>query len=53
MNQMEKEIIIKALKQCNGKVQGPGSAAELLDLPPTTLHSKMKKFGIRKKMLAL
>ncbi|MVT09426.1 sigma-54-dependent Fis family transcriptional regulator [Chitinophaga tropicalis] len=48
---MEKDIILRALKQCNGKVQGPGSAAELLSLPATTLHSKMKKLGIKRKLL--
>ncbi|WP_153799996.1 sigma 54-interacting transcriptional regulator [Foetidibacter luteolus] len=52
MVQMEKDIILRALQQCKGKVQGPGSAAELLSLPPTTLHSKMKKFGIKRRLLA-
>lgn len=47
----EREHIIRALKQCKGKVWGEGGAAELLNLPPSTLNSKMKKLGIRKNFL--
>lgn len=47
----EREHIIKALKKCRGKVWGSGGAAELLDLPPSTLNSKMKKLGITRDML--
>lgn len=48
----ERDHILAVLKKCNGKVWGPGGAAELLGVPPTTLHSKMKKLGIRKEFLA-
>jgi formate hydrogenlyase transcriptional activator len=41
----EREYILTVLKKCDGKVR---SAAALLGVPPTTLHSKMKKLGIRK-----
>lgn len=44
----ERDHILAVLKQCNGKIWGPGGAAELLDIPPSTLQSKMKKLGIRK-----
>lgn len=44
----EREYIIKALAKCNGKVWGSGGAAELLNLPPSTLNSKIKKFGIKR-----
>jgi two-component system response regulator HydG len=47
MEEMEREHIMHALKACNGKVFGPGGAAEVLNLPPTTLYSKMKKLGIK------
>ena len=40
--------ILSVLKKANGKVWGAGGAAELLDLPPTTLASKMKKLGIKR-----
>ncbi len=43
---MQKQYIIEALKRTNGKVTGPGGAAELLDLNGRTLMSKMNKLGI-------
>ncbi|MDO3644374.1 sigma 54-interacting transcriptional regulator [Mucilaginibacter sp. L3T2-6] len=48
LSENEKTHITAALKKCNGKVWGKGGAAELLNLPPTTLNSKMKKLGIKK-----
>jgi len=48
MSENEKTHIIAALKKCHGKVYGKGGAAELLELPPTTLNSKMKKLGIQR-----
>ena len=39
--------IVEALAQCGGKVFGPGGAAELLGLRPTTLASRIKAHGIR------
>jgi DNA-binding NtrC family response regulator len=47
MEEMEKEHIINALQNCDGKVSGPGGAAELLKMQPQTLYSKMKKLGIK------
>ncbi|OXA78402.1 DNA-binding transcriptional response regulator, NtrC family, contains REC, AAA-type ATPase, and a Fis-type DNA-binding domains [Flavobacterium aquidurense] len=47
MEEMEKEHIINALKICDGKVSGPGGAAELLKMQPQTLFSKMKKLDIK------
>jgi len=47
MEEMEKEHIMNALQICNGKVSGLGGAAELLKMQPQTLHSKMKKLGIK------
>ncbi len=38
--------INKALTLSHGKVAGPGGAAELLQIKPNTLRSKMKKLGI-------
>jgi transcriptional regulator with GAF, ATPase, and Fis domain len=43
---IDKAHIVSALQQCNGKVSGKGGAAEMLQMPPTTLASKMKKLGI-------
>ena len=47
IEEMERNHIIAILKQCNYKVAGPGGAAELLNLPPSTLSSKIKKLGIK------
>jgi len=44
----ERDHIINVLKKCNGKIWGAGGAADVLNLPPTTLKSKMKKLGIEK-----
>ncbi len=38
--------IQKALERSNGKIHGPGGAAENLGINPTTLRSKMSKLGI-------
>jgi len=48
MKRMEKENLIRALDACNGKISGEGGAAELLEIPPTTLASKIKKLKIKK-----
>ncbi len=39
--------IVAALEACGGKVFGRGGAAELLDIKPTTLASRIKSLGIR------
>ena len=44
----ERRAIIQALRTAEGRVSGPGGAAALLGLKPTTLHAKMKKLGIRR-----
>ncbi len=51
IHENERDHILSVLKKCNGRVWGAGGAAELLQVPPTTLHSKMKKLGIRKEHL--
>ncbi|WP_374950102.1 sigma 54-interacting transcriptional regulator [Mucilaginibacter sp.] len=43
-----REHILTVLKRCKGKISGAGGAAEMLEILPTTLHSKIKKLGIRK-----
>ncbi|MBE9463270.1 sigma 54-interacting transcriptional regulator [Dyadobacter subterraneus] len=44
----ERDYIISILKKANGVVRGARGAAELLNIKPTTLESKMAKLGIRK-----
>jgi transcriptional regulator with GAF, ATPase, and Fis domain len=48
LDQVERAYIIDVLKRCSGKISGAGGAAEILEIPGTTLHSKMKKLGISK-----
>ncbi|WP_341835311.1 sigma 54-interacting transcriptional regulator [Chitinophaga pollutisoli] len=48
LEHIEKKYIIEVLKRCGGKISGVGGAAEILEIPGTTLHSKMKKLGILK-----
>lgn len=50
LDELERDHILAVLKKCNHKIGGPGGAAELLRLPPTTLHSKLKKLGIKKEI---
>jgi len=45
---LEKDNIIKALNVTHWKISGEGGAAELLNLPRTTLTSKIEKFGIKR-----
>jgi len=42
----ERESIMRALQQSGCKVSGPGGAAELLGMRPTTLSSRLKAMGI-------
>ena len=41
-----KGAILAALNAAHGRVKGPGGAAELLDINPSTLRGKMGKLGI-------
>lgn len=42
----EKNYITRVLEHCHWKISGKAGAAHILDLPPSTLRSKMKKLGI-------
>ncbi|BBM87936.1 sigma-54 interaction domain-containing protein [Candidatus Uabimicrobium amorphum] len=46
---LEKEILLNALEKCQGKIYGSDGAAQYLQIPATTLTSKMRKFNISKK----
>lgn len=45
---LERDNLLAALQRANWKVSGVGGAAELLDMKPTTLVSRMKALGIEK-----
>jgi DNA-binding NtrC family response regulator len=38
--------IQRALQKCHGRISGRGGAAELLQIHPNTLRTRMEKFGI-------
>ena len=42
----DRAALAAALDATGGRVSGPGGAAELLGLKPTTLASRLKKFAI-------
>lgn len=43
----ERSVIELALRKAEGKVSGPGGAAELLGVKPTTLESKLRVLGLK------
>ena len=49
MTENERDHILSALERSNWRIYGQGGAAELLELNPSTLNSRMKKLGIEKK----
>lgn len=48
IEELERSHIIEILKYCRGKISGCEGASGILDILPTTLHSKMNKLGITK-----
>ena len=46
IKRLEKENILAALNQSDWRVHGPDGAAELLDMRPTTLASRIKRMGL-------
>ncbi|MEM1405698.1 MAG: sigma 54-interacting transcriptional regulator [Bacteroidota bacterium] len=48
LKEVEKEAVIATLNFTNGKVRGKNGAAELLDINPSTLESRIRKLGINK-----
>lgn len=44
----ERDHILSVLKMCKGKISGEGGAAQILNVPATTLNSKIKKLKIKK-----
>lgn len=46
VRQLEAENLRAALREAGGKVSGPGGAAEMLGMKPTTLASRIKALGL-------
>jgi transcriptional regulator with GAF, ATPase, and Fis domain len=49
LKQRERDSIAAALAQTHGKVFGPGGAAVLLGMKPTTLATRIKALGLQRK----
>ena len=49
LEEIEREHIIRVLRETNGKIGGPGGAAERLGMNRTTLNSRMQKLGISRR----
>jgi transcriptional regulator with GAF, ATPase, and Fis domain len=50
LKRQERNNIATALEKAAGKVFGPGGAAELLGMKPTTLASRIKALGLNRKI---
>jgi PAS domain S-box-containing protein len=48
LEQTDYNVIMRTLKSVHWKLEGTGGAAELLNLNPSTLRSKMRKLGIER-----
>jgi transcriptional regulator with GAF, ATPase, and Fis domain len=48
LEEFERQYILEVLERCGWKIKGRGHAADVLDLNPSTLRSKLKKLGIRR-----
>jgi len=46
LDQAQARHIERALEETHGRIEGKGGAAELLDINPHTLRSRMKKLGV-------
>ncbi len=44
----ERENLLAALRRSDWRISGPGGAAELLGVRPTTLSSRIKKLGFER-----
>ena len=48
LEEVERDHIIRVLEEAYWKIEGPGGAAEILGLNPSTLRTRMAKLGIRR-----
>ena len=48
LRETERQHIAKVLQECHWQVEGPGQAAERLQLRPSTLRNRMKRLGLRR-----
>lgn len=48
LERFQRENLLRALEAANWKIKGPDGAAELLGVKPTTLLSRMDKWGLKR-----
>ncbi len=48
LREVEIEHITNVLKMSKGRISGKGGAAEILDIKPSTLYAKVKRFGLKR-----
>ena len=48
LQRLERDNLLATLNKANWKIKGPDGASELLGVKPTTLLSRMKKWGLEK-----
>ena len=48
IERLERDNLLLILESANWRVKGPDGAAELLGVRPTTLLSRMEKWGLKK-----
>ncbi len=48
LDDIQQQHIQNVLNETGGKINGPGGAAELLQMKPSTLRNRMKKLGIKR-----
>ena len=46
LDEMERRYIVEVLESTRGTIYGPGGAAAILGMKPTTLQSRMKRLGV-------
>ena len=51
LRSLERQNIIKALNKCKWRISGPNGAAALLEIPSTTLNSRILKYGIERSVM--
>ncbi len=49
LDDAQRQHISKTLDYTDGRIEGPGGAAEILQLKPSTLRHRIKKLGIKRK----
>ena len=47
MRRLERDNLVRALQRSDWKVYGPGGAADILGIKPTTLASRIRKMGLK------